>query len=253
MLRGRKPVGIRALVIAPGLAAGLGMMVLMMILGSAGLAQDGRGERRVLAESKLPVTDAALQSELVLLVVDFPPGAWTSLHTHGGQAINLVLEGEITLRHAGMERRYGAGQGWTESTGQVHAAGNAGRDKARLLTNFLLPKGAPQITVLQESVFEPTIMYEARFPVPTLPAATEIVQRVVELASGWRAERTSAGFTASIVVAGEVTYRLGGEPKRYKAGEGWSAPAGTSITEENKAAAHARVFTTYLLPSGAGR
>ena len=63
-----------------------------------------QGGRRVVAESRFGVTNAPLQAEVVQLVVDFPPGVWTSWHTHGGHAINLVLEGEITLRHVGMER-----------------------------------------------------------------------------------------------------------------------------------------------------
>ena len=48
-----------------------------------------------MAESRFVVTNARAQTDLVHLVVDFEPGASTSLHTHGGQAINLVLEGEI--------------------------------------------------------------------------------------------------------------------------------------------------------------
>jgi quercetin dioxygenase-like cupin family protein len=249
MPRGWKSVATGALVVAPWLAASLAIT----FAGSAGVAADGRGERRVIAESKFPLTDAALQSEIVLLVVDFPPGAWTSLHTHGGQAINIVLEGEITLRHAGMERPHTAGQAWTDSTGQVHAAGNTGRGKARLLTNFLLPRGAPQITVVQDSPFEPTIAYEARFPVPALPADTEIVQQLAELSSGRRDELASVGFTAGIVVAGEISYTLAGQAKDYQPGESWSAPAGTLVTEENRAAGKARVFTTYLLPSRIGK
>ncbi|HEX4828848.1 MAG TPA: cupin domain-containing protein [Xanthobacteraceae bacterium] len=210
-------------------------------------------DRKVVAESRFDVTSAPLQAEVVQLVVDFPPGAWTSWHTHGGQAINLVLEGEITLRHAGMEHPHRAGQAWTDSSGQVHAAGNTGPGKARLLTNFLLPPGCAQTTAVQDSPFEPTIVYEVRFPLPALPAEAEIVQQVVDLASGWRTQRASVGFTANIIIAGEVTSQVGGERKVYKAGEAWSAPAGTLVGEENKSASTARVFTTYLLPRGTGR
>lgn len=223
------------------------------VLGQISLDTGDPGGRKVVAESRFDVANAPLQAELVQLVVDFPPGAWTSWHTHGGQAINLVLEGEITLRHAGMERPHRAGQGWTDSTGQVHAAGNAGPGKARLVTNFLLPRGAPQTTVVQDSPFEPTIVYEARFPLPALVAETEIVQQIVDLVSGWRTERASVGFTASIIVAGEVTYKIGAERKVYKAGEAWSAHAGTLLAEENRAASMARVFTTCLPPRGIGR
>jgi quercetin dioxygenase-like cupin family protein len=176
------------------LVSGLALCVAIMAgagLKTTALGQPDRdaafqGGRRVVAESRFIVTDPSAQAELVQLVVDFEPGAWTSLHTHGGQAINLVLEGEITLRHGGVDRLHRAGESWTDSTSQVHAAGNTGSGKARLLTNFLLPKGAPQITVVQESQFGPAVTYEARFPLPPLPAETEIVQQVIDLSPGWR-------------------------------------------------------------------
>src|SRR5882724_2334898 len=208
----------------------------------------GPADRRVVAESRFDVTSAPLQAEVVQLVVGFPSGAWTSWHTHGGQAINLVLEGEITLRHAGMEHPYRAGQAWTDSSSQVHAAGNTGSGKARLLTNFLLPQGASQTTVAQESPFEPTIVYAVSFPLPALPAETQIVQRVVDLDPGSRTEGALAGFTANLVLAGEVTYKVGPELKPYQAGQAWSAGTGTSVGEQNGSAATARVFTTSLLP-----
>jgi quercetin dioxygenase-like cupin family protein len=221
------------------------------ILGESGPASGG--ERKIIAESRFDVTNAPQQAELVQLVVDFPPGAWTSWHTHGGQAINLVLEGEITLRHAGMEHPYRAGQAWTDSSGQVHAAGNTGSGKARLLTNFLLPRGAPQTTAVQESSFEPTIVYAVSFPLAGLPAETQIVQRVVDLDPGSRTQGALAGVIANLVLAGEVTYKLGAEIKSYKAGEAWSAPAGTLVGEQNKSTETARLFTTSLLPRESGR
>jgi quercetin dioxygenase-like cupin family protein len=210
----------------------------------------GNGGRTIAAESRFDVTNPAQQVQLVQLVVDFPPGAWTSWHTHGGQAINLVLEGEMTLRHAGMEQGYRAGQAWTDSSTQVHAAGNSGAGKARLLTNFLLPQGAPDTIAVQESLFEPTIVYAARFALPALPADAQIVQQVVDLGPAWHAERALAGFIANIVLEGEVAYKIGPELKVYKPGEAWSAPAGTVVGEENKSAVSAWVFASYLLPRG---
>src|SRR5258708_11974824 len=70
-------------------------------------------EPRVVAESRFVVTNAPAQTDLVQLVVDFEPRAWTSLHTHGGQAINLGLEGEITFRHGGASRSPQAGPSLT--------------------------------------------------------------------------------------------------------------------------------------------
>jgi quercetin dioxygenase-like cupin family protein len=207
-------------------------------------------KRNVVAESRFVVTDPFAQAELVQLVVDFEPGAWTSLHTHGGQAINLVLEGEITLRHGGMDRPHRAGESWSDSTSQVHAAGNTGSGKARLLTNFLLPKGAPQITVVEESRFGPAVTFGATFPLPSLPAETEIVQQVIDLSPGWRARRAYNGFAATVVLDGEITYQIGPGRKAYKAGEAWSAQARTLITEDSSTPRPARVFSSYLVPRG---
>ncbi len=247
MPNSRKDASPRHAIIAIATAANLAVPAL------GGNSPAGGGERKIIAESRFDVTNPSRQAELVQLVVDFPPGAWTSWHTHGGQAINLVLEGEITLRHAGTEHPYRAGQAWTDSTGQVHAAGNTGSGKARLLTNFLLPQGAPQTTAVQESFFEPTIVYAVSFPLPALPAETQIVQRVVDLDPGSRAGDALAGFTANLILAGDVTYKVGPELKSYTAGEAWSAGTGIWIEEQNGPAAMARVFTTSLLPRGAGR
>src|SRR5258708_8957104 len=114
------------------LITGVALCITVMAAASidtAVLAQADRDsvaprEPRVVAESRFVVTNAPAQTDLVQLVVDFEPRAWTSLHTHGGQAINLVLEGEITLRHGGIDRPYKAGQAWADRTRQLHAAGN---------------------------------------------------------------------------------------------------------------------------------
>jgi|GEM_PF-1763754 len=232
---------------------------LVLLLGFLGLtatsghvssitAQEGS---RVVVESRFDVTDAALQAEVVQQVVDFPPGAWTSPHSHGGQAINLVLEGEITLRQGGVDKRHTAGQSWTDSTGQVHAAGNTGSGKARLLTNFLLPKGAKQTTVEGTSQLQPSVIYEARFPIATLPGDAEIRQQAIELQPGWRESKAYGGVVANIVVEGEVTYMARGSKKVYKAGEAWTARAEVPVEGENVSGDKALIFTTYLLPKGA--
>ncbi len=237
------------------LAAGLVPGLAVMLAAAAAVRSQPApnvappAEPRVVAESRFRVTEAPNQAELIALVVDFPRGAWTSLHTHGGQAINLVLEGEITLRQGAVDRPHQAGQSWSDSTGQVHAAGNTGAGPARLLTNFLLPRGAPQITVIQETPFGPAVTYEARFPLPKLPADADIVSQVLDLPPGRRAERPNAGFTATVLMEGEVGYGVGATLKTYRAGESWSAPAGVVVREGN--ADKARVFTTHLLAAPA--
>jgi quercetin dioxygenase-like cupin family protein len=237
-------------IIVPATSVALGVIVVVAWMDALGQASHAEPSgRKIVAESRYEVTDAAAQAELVQLVVDFPPGAWTSIHTHGGQAIDLVLDGELTLRQNGMEQVYKSGQAWTESIGQVHAAGNTGSGQARLLTNFLLPKGAPQILVVQESQLGPGITFEARFPLAPLPPNAEIVQQVVDLPPGWRAEHSYAGLTASLIMAGEVTYQIGSQRKSYKSGDALMLPRNTPVVEESNG--QARVFMTYLVAKGA--
>jgi quercetin dioxygenase-like cupin family protein len=205
----------------------------------------------VVGESRFDVTDAASQAEIVQQVVDFPTGAWTSLHSHGGQAINLVLEGEITLRQGGVDKAHTAGQSWTDSTGQVHAAGNTGSGPARLLTNFILPSNATQTTVEGTSDKQPTVTYEARFPLPALPEKTEIRQRAISLQPGWQDRAAYAGFATSLMIDGEVSFTVNGGEKTYQAGEAWSARGGVNVEGNNESGREALVFTTYLLPKGA--
>jgi quercetin dioxygenase-like cupin family protein len=207
----------------------------------------------IIAESRFTVTNAPAQRDLVALVVDFPPGAWTSLHTHGGQAINLVLDGTITFRQGSVDRPYRLGEAWSDSSGAVHAAGNIGPGRARLLTNFLLPQGAPQTTAIQASQFEPSVTNQARFSVPPLPAETEILQQVVDLSSGSWVEKVYDGFAVTIVVEGEVTRKIDGEQKTYRAGEAWSARDGASVLEGSTSLIKARLFTAYLVPRKAGQ
>src|SRR3984893_3697074 len=95
------------------------VMAAAAVLGPIGRNAAAPADRKIAAESRFSVTNPSAQADLIQLVVDFEPGAWTSLHTHGGQAINLVLEGEITLRHGGIDRPYKAGQWWTDSTSHV--------------------------------------------------------------------------------------------------------------------------------------
>jgi quercetin dioxygenase-like cupin family protein len=206
-------------------------------------------EAVIVASSQFPVTNAPAQHDVLALLVNFPPGAWTSLHTHGGQAVNLVLEGTITYRQAGADRPYRAGEAWSDSSGAVHAAGNIGSSKARLLTNFLLPQGAPQTTSIRASQFEPSVTYQARFLLPRLPAEAEIRQQVLDLSPGSRVEKDHDVFAVTMVIEGEVTHRIGAEEKTYRTGEAWSAKAGASAAEENRSSRTARLFKAYLAPS----
>jgi quercetin dioxygenase-like cupin family protein len=124
-------------------------------------------------ESKVAVANPPAQADLIQVLLDFSPGAWTPPHTHGGQTLNTVLEGEITVRENGADKTLKPGEMWSDTPDQVHAAGNAGTTKASLAVAFLLPKGA-QLTIVQSAA-------PAAAPA-TLPKTGEADQRAL---SNW--------------------------------------------------------------------
>jgi quercetin dioxygenase-like cupin family protein len=202
-------------------------------------------------ESRFEIADASAVAEVVQQVVSFPPGAWTSPHSHGGQAINLVMDGEITFRRGDTERKYAAGQAWSDPTGDVHAAGNESGAAGSLLTNFLLPAGATQTTVRGESSLQPQVTYESRFPVASLPGSADAIQQAADFEPGSSTGGVKHGGQAvHIVVFGEITYRADGQARVYGPGEAWQDAAGHAYSAGNASSDKARLFTTVLLPEG---
>jgi len=130
-------------------------LVFMMFLWISIAAADEKGVQAatpgstVVSQAKYPLTLGSGEYELITRILEFPPGAWTPNHMHGGNALVTVLNGEMTLREKGAEKIVKAGENWTESPGNVHAVGNAGTATARVAAVFLLPKGAELTTLVK--------------------------------------------------------------------------------------------------------
>ncbi len=115
----------------------------------------------------LAVAESLGEFELVQLVVDFPAGTWTPSHTHGGELIVTVLNGEQTVRdEQGTEKIYKAGEAFTETPGVYLEIGNAGQELVTVSALALLPKGAT-LSTTKEGVNTdnappgPTTLYKA--------------------------------------------------------------------------------------------
>ena len=90
-----------------------------------------------------PVAELAGEFELVQLVVDFPTGTWTPAHTHGGELLVTVLNGEQTVRdEQGIEKTYKTGESFIEIPGEYLEIGNTGQELVTVSALALLPKGA---------------------------------------------------------------------------------------------------------------
>ena len=82
--------------------------------------------------------------EAVIARVEVAPGGVAGWHTHPGDEISYVAEGEATLLVAGQApRKVSAGEGFVIPAGVVHNARNDGATAAKLVGVYVVEKGKP--------------------------------------------------------------------------------------------------------------
>jgi quercetin dioxygenase-like cupin family protein len=206
-----------------------------------------------------PVAELAGEFELVQLIVDFPPGTWTPLHTHGGMLLVTVLQGEQTVRdEQGQETLYKAGESFTETPGVYLEIGNAGEEPVTVSAAALLPKGA-NLSTTKEGINTndappgPTTVYQNRLAVTEPLGEFELVQLIVDFPAGaWTPAHTHGGELLVTVLNGEQTVRdEQGNETIYKAGESFIETPGEYLEIGNAGQDLVTVSALALLPKGA--
>ena len=82
--------------------------------------------------------------EAVVARVEIAPGGVAGWHTHAGDEISYVMEGETTLMVAGQApRQVAAGDAFVIPAGIVHSARNDGASAAKLVGVYVVDKGKP--------------------------------------------------------------------------------------------------------------
>jgi quercetin dioxygenase-like cupin family protein len=92
--------------------------------------------------------DEVAKTNVVLVRVDFAPGAASTPHRHPGSVIAYVLEGEVENQVLpGPVSQYKRGEAWYESPGAVHqVARNPSKTApAAILAFMLVPHGKPLV------------------------------------------------------------------------------------------------------------
>lgn len=85
--------------------------------------------------------------EAVMMRGEFKPGAAVPRHTHPGEEIGYVLQGEVTLEIDGKPAaKLKAGDVFFVPAGQIHAARNAGKADALVVSTYVVEKGKPLAT-----------------------------------------------------------------------------------------------------------
>ena len=88
--------------------------------------------------------------EVIQVRVDFDPGYVSPRHTHPGEEIIYVIEGSLEYEIGGKLAKVKAGDVLFVPAGTVHAAKNVGSDNGAELATYLVEKGKPLITLVNE-------------------------------------------------------------------------------------------------------
>ncbi|MDB5796409.1 MAG: cupin [Paucimonas sp.] len=82
--------------------------------------------------------------EGVIVRAELASGGAAGWHTHPGEELSYVTDGELTLMVAGQPtRKLGAGQGFIIPAGTVHNAKNEGSAAAKMVGVYVVEKGKP--------------------------------------------------------------------------------------------------------------
>ncbi len=114
----------------------------VVLAGSAGvvLAQSSGLTRTVVTKADVSVANR----EAVLARVELTAGGVTGWHTHPGDEVGYITDGETTLLVAGQPaRKVVAGEGYVIPAGVVHNAKNEGNSTAKLVGVYIVEKGKP--------------------------------------------------------------------------------------------------------------
>jgi len=118
-------------------------LALSVFLSAVLLAQNPGVQRTVVKRSDVSVSGR----EAVIARVELAVGANVGRHTHPGEEISYVLEGEGELLVEGQPPlKVKAGDGFVVPNGAKHDARNTGSVPMRLSAVYLVEKGKPMAT-----------------------------------------------------------------------------------------------------------
>ena len=116
---------------------------LLALAGAVLLAQSTGVQRTVVKRADVSVPGR----EAVIARAEIAPGAATGRHTHPGEEISYVMEGEGEILIEGQPAlKVKAGDGFIVPNGAKHDARNTGTQPMRLAAVYYVEKGKPLAT-----------------------------------------------------------------------------------------------------------
>ncbi len=121
----------------------LSAAAILTMLAAAVFAQNPGVQRTIVQRGDVSVPGR----EAVIAHVEIAPGASVGRHTHPGEEISYVTEGEGELLIEGQPaRRIKAGDGLIVPAGAKHDARNTGTKPLKIVAVYLVEKGKPLAT-----------------------------------------------------------------------------------------------------------
>ena len=192
------------------LLAFVALPLVLLTTGSTAVSAEDPPRPNFTYVRMFPVESTPRQYEVVQLVLEFAPGAWTPEHYHGGDTYVTVMEGQVTRVEGEKENVFGPGDTFVELRGVPHAAGNEGTANAKVMASILLSPGQP-VTVNLPGEPAPANLPKASFvsrtTLGTQPAAFTLTQVVVDFGpTAYIPWHVHEGPGLATVTAGEILF-----------------------------------------------
>jgi quercetin dioxygenase-like cupin family protein len=119
------------------------IVVLVSALALAAVAQNPGFQRTIVQRQDLSIPGR----EAVVARVEIAPGASVGRHTHPGEEISYVMDGEMDVLIEGRAPQHvKAGEAFIIPAGAIHDAHNTGSSTLRLAGVYVVEKGKPLAT-----------------------------------------------------------------------------------------------------------
>ncbi len=118
------------------------------VLGAGALFAQPAGFQRILYLTA-PIA-ASGQYEATIGTVIVPPGAASPKHSHPGDEIGVMLEGESVVEIDGSApAKFGVGQAFHIPAGKAHVARSTGSVPAKVVSIWIVEKGKPMQEIVK--------------------------------------------------------------------------------------------------------
>jgi quercetin dioxygenase-like cupin family protein len=121
----------------------------MLIVASALALHGAQAQQEGITRTDLMRHDLSVPGrEAIQVRVDFAPGAAFGMHSHPGEEVAFVLEGELEYQFEGETPvTLKAGEALFIPAGTIHAAKNVGTGNAAELATYIVEKGKPLVVM----------------------------------------------------------------------------------------------------------